>query len=141
MKEPSERTVQKVRQWIAYADDDLRVAVHTMGMPPQDRPSRLIAYHAQQCAEKYLKAYLVYRGVDFPYTHNISLLLEACGKFAAWPAELQDAKELSAYVITARYPGIDTEVTREEAQRTIDLAQQVRSRVRVALRELGMESI
>jgi len=138
MKEPSERAIQKVMEWMAYADDDLRLAVHTMDMPPKDRPSRLIAYHAQQCAEKYLKAYLVYRGVDFPYTHNISLLLEVCGKLATWPTELQDAKELSAYAITTRYPGIAKEVTAEEAQRTIDLAQQVRTRVRAALHELGI---
>lgn len=33
---------------------------------PGSRPYRLIAYHAQQCAEKYLKAYLVYHDIDFP---------------------------------------------------------------------------
>jgi HEPN domain-containing protein len=45
-------------------------------------PCRIIAFHAQQCAEKYLKAYLVSQKVDFPYTHSIATLLKLCGKYA-----------------------------------------------------------
>jgi HEPN domain-containing protein len=35
-------------------------------------------FHAQQGAEKYLKAYLITRGVDFPFTHNLARLLVLC---------------------------------------------------------------
>ena len=45
------------------------------------------------------------------------------------------------YAITTRYPGETAEVTAHDAQRAIELAEQVCSRVRAALRELGMESI
>jgi len=30
-------------------------------------------FHAQQIAEKSLKAFLAYRGVPFPYTHNLTI--------------------------------------------------------------------
>ena len=60
-----EDVVVKVREWAAHADDDMRVAQHTLTLHDAC-PYRLVAYHAQQCAEKYLKAFLVLRGVDFP---------------------------------------------------------------------------
>jgi len=96
-------------------------------------------YHAQQCAEKYLKAYLVYRRVDFPYTHNTSILLELCSDYADWPKKLEDAEELTPYAITTRYPGEDTVVTKEEAQRAVEIAQRVRKQIRTALKELGLK--
>jgi len=71
MSDTEPAVVAKVRQWARHA------LTLTSGCP-----HRLIAYHAQQCAEKYLKAYLVSAGVDFPYTHNISRLLELCEQHA-----------------------------------------------------------
>jgi len=142
MKAPREDIQRKVREWLAYADEDFRFARGGMNLPGQEGPPyRLIAYHAQQCAEKCLKAYLVCHEVDFPYTHNISTLLELCTDYADWPTSLREAEELTDYAITTRYPGETAEVTAHDAQRAIGLAEQVCSRVRAALRELGMESI
>lgn len=76
-----------VRQWISYAEDDFRLARHALSLS-SDVPYRLIAYHAQQCAEKYLKAYLVSHNTDFPYTHNIKALLKLCGNHASWALTL-----------------------------------------------------
>jgi HEPN domain-containing protein len=79
--------------------------------------------------------------VDFPRTHNISTLLELCSDYAQWPLTLRDAEELTDYAVATRYPGETADVTAHDAQRAIELAEQVSSRVRAALRELGMESI
>jgi len=139
MKPPTEEIFRKVRQWIDLADEDLRLAQNEMTMRSKyRRPYRLIAYHSQQCAEKYLKAYLVCRGIDFPYTHNISILLELCGEKTDWPAKLKDAEELTSYVITTRYPGEGEEVSKDEAARAIKIAQQVCNQVRDALKKLGL---
>ncbi len=35
-------------------------------------------FHAQQAAEKYLKAFLSWRQVDFPFLHNLAALVEIC---------------------------------------------------------------
>jgi hypothetical protein len=43
--------VLNVRQWIERAEEDLRLANHAMTMKTSV-PYRLVAYHAQQCAEK-----------------------------------------------------------------------------------------
>ena len=140
MKPPNEEFIRKVRQWFDHADENLQLAVGAMNLPGKEGPPyRLIAYHAQQCAEKYLKAYLVYQRVDFPYTHNISILLELCSDYADWPNKLEDAEELTQYVITTRYPGEDTVVTKDEAQRAVEIAQRARKQVRSALKELGLK--
>ena len=82
----------------------MRVAQHTLSLV-HECPYRLVAYHAQQCAEKYLKAYLVLRGIDFPYTHNLARLLELCLDQPEWARRLKAAEELTPFAITARYPG------------------------------------
>ncbi|MBE0502495.1 MAG: HEPN domain-containing protein [Desulfuromonadales bacterium] len=124
---------RKVIQWLSYADEDLRLARHALTLAT-GVPYRLVAYHAQQCAEKSLKAYLVSHRIDFPYTHNISRLLELCRDKAHWCVDLLDAEVLSVYAITTRYPGEDEEVTREEALRAIELADSVKDLV---VQELG----
>lgn len=119
---------RKVIQWLSYADEDLRLARHALTLAT-GVPYRLVAYHAQQCAEKSLKAYLVSHRIDFPYTHNISRLLELCRDKAHWCVDLLDAEVLSVYAITTRYPGEDEEVTRDEALRAIELAESVKDLV------------
>ena len=84
MSDVESEIVRKVRQWLRHADEDLRLARH--GLTLRTRcPHRLVAYHAQQCAEKSLKAYLVFHKVDFPFTHNLARLRELCGEIADWP--------------------------------------------------------
>jgi HEPN domain-containing protein len=139
MEAPREKVLHKVGEWLARADEDLRLATYALQMQGEAPPYRLIAYHAQQCAEKCLKAFLVFHNVDFPYTHNIRRLLVLCENHATWPQTLRNAEELTTYAMTARYPGEDLTVREAEAQRVVKLAEQVRSRVRAALRELGME--
>ncbi len=138
MSEIEQEILKKVMQWLSLADEDLNLASHALGLGAKS-PYRLIAYHAQQCAEKYLKAFLVYNNVDFPYTHNIRRLLKFCAELATWPQNLTNAEELTPYAITARYPGEEEEVSEAEAKRAIELARQVRSQVRTALEQLGVE--
>lgn len=127
---------RKVLQWLNYADEDIQLARHALTLSTAV-PYRLVAYHAQQCAEKALKAYLVRHRIDFPYTHNISRLLEICSKTAQWDNPLWDAEELTAYAVTTRYPGEDEEVSRDEALRAIALAELVRKTVQMRLNEDG----
>jgi HEPN domain-containing protein len=75
-----------------------------------------------QLRRKTLKAFLVHHCIDFPYTHNISRLLELSADAASWGDSLLDAEELSVYAITTRYPGVEEEVSREEALCAIEQA-------------------
>lgn len=135
MKKNDHDIEKKVSDWLSFGADDLRLARHSMTLE-NECPYRLIAYHAQQCVEKHLKAYLVFHGVDFPYTHNISHLLEICDQNTAtnWLEELKEAEELTPYAITARYPGQDEPVAKDEAQWAINVADRVQKIVGTALR-------
>lgn len=139
MKLPDAPILEKVRQWLAYADEDLGVARHGFSMPATP-PCRVIAFHAQQCAEKYVKAYLVFHGVDFPFTHSLRRLVDLCASAAHWTEQLRDAEELSPYAITARYPGEDLVVSEAEARRAVAIAERVREIIRDALQEEGFEA-
>jgi HEPN domain-containing protein len=136
MTSPPDEVIQKVREWASIADQDLQLAEHAMTMASP--PHALVAYHAQQCAEKYLKGFLVFKGVDFPYTHNIGTLLELCEKHGNWTAPLADADELSRFAAMARYPGIGMSVSETEGASAVETARRVRQIVRKALGELGL---
>jgi HEPN domain-containing protein len=64
----------------------------------------IVGFHAQQAVEKALKAVLAARGVTFPFTHNIGLLMtlvEDAGILA--PPSLADADLLTPYGVALRY--------------------------------------
>jgi len=136
MSPPNTEFFRKAKQWMIYGDEDLRLARHALTLL-SGCPYRLIAYHAQQCAEKYLKAYLVYHRIDFPYTHNISRLLELCEENSSWPSKIREAEELTPFAITARYPGEDEKVTKKEALRAVGIAAKIRQTVRKTLKKEG----
>ncbi len=74
MPKPPDRVTQKlVNEWLQKADPDLRLAEFLLA---ENAPFwDAIAYHCQQAVEKYLKAFLVSRQIEFPKTHNIRELL------------------------------------------------------------------
>jgi HEPN domain-containing protein len=83
-------------------------------------------FHAQQCAEKYLKALLVARNQTFPKTHDLAALSDLCTQSGLIVPVDQDALQLlAAYAVQVRYPGEDPIV--EEARLALKTAQAVRS--------------
>ncbi len=120
--------IRKVKQWLVYGDEDMRLAECGLKLL-ENCPHRLVAYHAQQCAEKYLKAYLVYKGIEFPYTHNIGFLLELCAPLGSWSETLESAEELTPFAVSTRYPGEDEDVNLSEATNAIEIASKVRSTI------------
>jgi len=89
-------------KWLAYAASDLTMA--SIPLPEGARYEQL-CFFAQQATEKSLKALLLFLGIDFPFTHNIQLLVSLL------PAEIQslpvftDAELLTPYAVLTRYPG------------------------------------
>lgn len=78
----------------------------------------LACFHAQQAAEKGLKALLTKRGKPFPRTHDNTYLLAALAESTS--PELQDACALLAeYGVGPRYPGVTAGRSRAEAQEAL----------------------
>ncbi|MFQ5846629.1 MAG: HEPN domain-containing protein [Candidatus Methylomirabilales bacterium] len=65
----SPETLRVVRQWVEKAEEDLTTAEHTLTLRARC-PLGTVCFHAQQCAEKYLKGLLTLLAVPFPRTHE-----------------------------------------------------------------------
>jgi HEPN domain-containing protein len=132
MRPPEDVKVELVRQWAAKADADLRAAETLLAANlPSFYPA---CFHAQQAAEKYLKALLTARQVEFPKTHAIEQLLSLLEPVLADVASaLQEAAALTPYGVEIRYPADQPEPSEEEARRALSLARQVRNVVTPAV--------
>jgi HEPN domain-containing protein len=109
--------------WIARAEEDYTMARSAL------RRKRPLAYsacfHAQQCAEKCLKALLVEQSCAFPKTHDLLVLSELCQTIGITvPTSARQLHILSDYAVWTRYPGEDPTV--EDAQEAVNIAREVR---------------
>ena len=83
-----------------------------------------ICFHAQQAVEKSMKAVLVFHQIDFPFTHDLEQLLVLLEKKQiALPDALQDIGLLTPYAVETRYPGDWGDITDEDVQKALDLAE------------------
>jgi len=90
----------------------------------------VVAYHLQQSAEKFLKAFLVYHETDFPKSHDIKEILVLVDNIESPLAEsCRDAEILTAYAFEARYPGSAHEIERAEVERAVSTVLHVRNEV------------
>ncbi len=92
-------------EWIAKAEGDYATAERELRA--RRRPNYDAAcFHAQQTAEKYLKALLQEQGASFPKTHSLIELLEIALPFDE-SLELQRELlvQLERYAVRYRYPG------------------------------------
>jgi len=122
-----------VQQWLEQAEEDLGLAGDLVS---RDTPYLMaIAFHSQQAAEKYLKAFLVHHQCEFPKTHDIGQILDLVTTIDQPLAEsLRAAADLSPYAVGARYPGDVPDVSRDDAKDAFGLAQAVRDKIVAALR-------
>lgn len=106
-------------------------AILAAGMP---HGYETVSFHAQQAAEKALKALLVRHQVAFGKSHNLAELLELAESVEPGTREaLGSICELTPYAVDARYPTGLPRVDRDEAARHVALADatvaQARSRL------------
>lgn len=112
--------------------------------PPTRRCARspsicwVAGFHAQQCAEKYLKAVLVRHEADVPFTHDLRVLLDLTAEWLPATEDLADVVRLNVYAVALRYPGVTETVPRAEAEAAIELAARVRHAVHGHLSHQGV---
>jgi HEPN domain-containing protein len=94
---------QKHECWLAYAHGDLETA--KILSVSEEIIVASILFHTQQCAEKALKAYLVFNNVRFERTHDLVELVHSCSCFDHEFAKLTHmAAALTPFAIGSRYP-------------------------------------
>lgn len=111
-------------EWFAHAESDLNLA--RLGKGRDDILPEQVCFHAQQAAEKALKAVLSYRKIEFPFIHDIEALLEIMTQNGLMvPSDVADAGVLTPYAVEARYPGYQEEITPSQVAEAIRLAETV----------------
>jgi HEPN domain-containing protein len=120
-------------EWVLKAEDDFEVAQRALGSRDAEPPiTDAVCFHCQQCAEKYLKAFLRENDTQFRPAHPLIPLLEICltidDEFEPLRDDLQD---LEGFAVAVRYPGIAPTV--EIAERAIVAARRVRTFARAKL--------
>jgi len=113
-----------VNQWLAKAGENLLVCGAILGLEMAAYDTA--GFHAQQAAEKALKALLVCHQVDFRHTHEIQGLLALAEPVATGiQARFAAAGTLTPYAVGGRYPGPQPPLDRNEAARQLEMARTV----------------
>lgn len=121
------------RTWIAKAENDLLNIRNNLSA--EQVPWDTICFHAQQAAEKMLKAFVVSRGQTVSRTHNLeALLAEAVAAGGPLAALEADCRLLTPYAVMLRYPGAMGEPSEPEARQAAAAAERIYERVQAALK-------
>ncbi|MDR2596179.1 MAG: HEPN domain-containing protein [Treponema sp.] len=107
-------TLNLAKEWLRYAKSDLNTARH-MFNDVHPKEIEISCYHAQQCAEKSLKAYLIAKETDLPYIHDLIELIRLCTAIESSFSTIQPyCVSLNPYGVQVRYPNelaVDDSIT------------------------------
>ena len=119
--------VDLVKRWLEKARRDLKVAQRELNTP--NPFTDIICFHAQQAAEKYLKAYLVWNEIEFPKTHILEQLVLLAARKEPELLKLKDEVAfLTPYAVETRYPELE-EPLLEDAKEAVRIAKKVRDTI------------
>lgn len=121
-----------VSQWLGRADEDIEVAEILLR---EGMIFSAVCFHAQQAAEKSLKAFLAFHEQEVRKVHQLDVLIEYCKKIDSSFEELRDdAKVLNRFYVTTRYPADVPDFTKQDAQGALEAAKRMNT---VVLKKIG----
>jgi HEPN domain-containing protein len=107
--------------WLSRAKGDPAIAKAPL---PEGALLEDLCFHAQQAAEKALKAVYQHQGWTFRYTHDLEELIAGLReKGLLVPSEVVDADALTGFAWESRYPGFGEPVTEEEYREALRQAE------------------
>jgi HEPN domain-containing protein len=122
------------REWAAKAEGDF-ATLQRESRARKNPNYDALCFHAQQCAEKYLKARLCEAGIGFARVHDLGALLNAVlPAEPLWEAYRPGLAMLTDYAVAFRYPGESAD--REAAK---DASRQCKVFRKVARAALGLK--
>ena len=125
MRTPEQVRWDFMRQWLDKAHKDLQAAMILFNSNIEDYEN--VGFHAQQAAEKFLKALLVRYQAEFPKTHSIGVLRQLVAQIDQTLAKhLAPADALTPYGVEFRYPGDLAPLSHDQGAQALQLAEQTR---------------
>ncbi len=118
-------------EWVEKAEADF-MTIHLQLEAPENPNYDDACFHAQQCAEKYLKACLQEYDIPCGKTHNLVVLLDLLITVRPECEKLRPLlRVMRAFAVVVRYPGLSAD--REMAEQALELCKQVREKIRGSL--------
>lgn len=115
------RSDPEVAAWLGKSASDARIARAAVEIegPLWDQA----CFHAQQSAEKALKALFVAHDLDVPRTHDLVFLMERVAEREPTVSSLlETASGLAQHAVTPRYPSFLAPETESDAREALDAA-------------------
>jgi len=92
-------------EWVVKAEGDF-ATMQRESRVAESPNYEAICFHAQQCAERYLKARLYEADIPFGKVHDLMVLLDhACRVESSWESFREDLAYLSDLAVMLNYPG------------------------------------
>ncbi len=115
---------QIVEEWINKADEDLAFAKANLEQGLEFYSQ--ICFHFHQAVEKYLKSYIIAKGLDFRKIHNLIDLLQICGQTEEDFNRFYDEAELlNPFYIGTRYPDFVITFSKSRAEQALQAAEEI----------------
>ena len=112
----------RIEAWLKKADSDLKSAKGLLELDLLDTS----VYHTQQCTEKALKAFVIYKTRSFTKTHDLRKLLEVCVNIDKDFIQFKEyVSELNPYAEEFRYPGDHLLPEKQEVEEAIKMAKEI----------------
>ena len=108
------------QDWLRHARSDLAL---TRMRKTKTLLYEHLCFHAQQAAEKALKAVLVHHGVRVPRSHDLAYLTSKLPEDVSIPVHIIEFPTLTRYAVQQRYPGESPPLTPRHRRRALQLAQ------------------
>ena len=110
-------------EWLVFATADLRAAESLS--TDSNVPARIACFHAQQAAEKALKAALVAGATPFRKTHDLVVLMGLVSSSLAVDLDGVDVLVLVPWAVDGRYPGELPDATPAETAQVLNVSRQI----------------
>jgi HEPN domain-containing protein len=116
--------IDLAKEWLRYSKSDLSTAKHIFE-DVYPREIEIVCYHSQQCAEKALKGYCVFKGIEPPKAHDLIALCHLCMTTEdTFLLIIDNCSRLNPYGVIVRYPN-ELAVDETTAKSSVIMAQKI----------------
>jgi HEPN domain-containing protein len=119
-------------EWVKKAEEDFST-IEQLFIEGKRLPLAVVCFHAQQCIEKYLKAYLIERNLPFDKIHNlVTLIDQILPVMPEWDIRRDAMGVLTNFAVLSRYPD-EVTINRKITQDAVDITLEMRELIRTEL--------
>jgi HEPN domain-containing protein len=110
--------MERYESWIGRAKSSYELSKNTInGVFYED-----LCFQLQQAVEKVFKGLLIFYGIEPEFTHNIGILLNKLEEHIEIPENIKVSTDLTKYAVQTRYPGEYDDITKEDYEKSLKIA-------------------